>query len=388
MGNGQTRPGDQAVSTTAQTTDHTQAQTSLSEQQWRINLPADRQGLGMTQAQATGIEGTYGAPSMPAARATTEQLQPKSANIGSPKFVYNPESAPAVPIASTNTGFKPVDYNVDQKSGGYPGTLLPAEVSTFLGPAVVGVPGTIKRWAPELDKKFSWVEPAYTAEKHVSAATELTFNRAQKRAVPFLRSLKDAYNSDPALQAAEALAPAARTTAEEQLVERAQIARSAWNQTKMAAAGNNPISPIDFRDLASDPKVHAPSAASGWRAVQDFEHAQTSLITERAANLTAVQRAERGLYDAEIKAAKNARLKDFGALGAATVINFAVDQVAPKDDPSWLSVAADYAAPAIMFAELSGLGKWEPVVKGGVIVGTHLLTHFLLDRNIEDEQKK
>lgn len=386
MGDGANRPVDQVLNNPAKLA--SEHQITLSEQQWRMASPQKDTRQGLAQTQATGVEGTYGAPAMPPADSHVTMPQKTSAVQPPGTFTYNPTDT-SHPVASTpKTGFKPIEFDPDKRVGGDPWTQLPEHVARFLGPAVVGIPMTTRRWAPELDRTFSFNAPEYAVAKNVSAATESTFLRSQKRAVPFLRSLKDSYNADPAVQAAEKLPVSARTTAQDELLERAFNARNAWQAAKNAASGSNPVHAIDFRELAKDPKVHAPTAAAGWTAVTDFERAQTALISERTTNLASQRAAEKAIFDGEIRAAKMGRLKDFGALGAATVINFAVDEIAPRNDPSWLTVAGDMAAPAVMALELSGAGKWEPVIKAGVIVGTHLATHFLFDKNTEDEKPK
>ncbi|HEY9754148.1 MAG TPA: hypothetical protein V6C97_03180 [Oculatellaceae cyanobacterium] len=389
MGDGANRPVDQALNNPAKLA--SEHQITLSEQQWRMASPQKDTRQGLAQAQATGVEGTYGAPAMPPSDSHVTIPRKTSAVPSADTFKYNP-TAPidtSHPVASTQKShFNPIPFDPDKRVGGDPWTQLPEHVARFLGPAVVGIPMTARRWAPELDRTFSFNAPEYAVAKNVSAATESTFLRSQKRAVPFLRSLKDSYNADPAVQAAEKLPPSARTTAQDQLLERAFNARNAWQAAKNAASGSNPVYAIDFRELAKDPKVHTPSAAAGWSAVTDFEKAQTALISERTTNIATQRTAEKAIFDGEIRAAKNGRLKDFGALGAAAVINLAVDEIAPRNDPSWLTVAGDMAAPAVMALELSGAGKWEPVIKAGVIVGTHLATHFLCDRNTENEKPK
>lgn len=267
---------------------------------------------------------------------------------------YNPE--PKYPVETKDSGsFRPIVQSVEKVG----------QTALGLKAASAGAP----IWEP---KEFHFTPPSFKDAPLVSPETLGDFQNKRLEAFNFLnRQTTNAtfeargMHTDPIL----------RTPSEEAIIEKLTTLRQIRGETKFS--GVIPEMKVDISRL--DPSI---KEQQGYENLEKFSTAQDKLIEERGNNVRDLGAKERALYESNISAAKWGRAASVGALLGSEAVNIAVDQIDPRKE-SAISVVADTVSPLVMAARLTPMGKWAPAAQAAVIVGTHLATHFLLDKPVD-----
>ena len=328
-----------------------------------------------------GLQGTYGSPAFPVAdvqsRPATGPIVPASSK---PYSFDGPTSAPNSGKADTST-FVPKPYNIDREVGGAPGYNLADDGAQIIGTAVGGFMA-LKKQLPTLTKGFKFAPKPFAEAPGVAVSTIEDFKDARSPAHKFLgaehrRLLRKAGNlsGDPANYSPEQTALVERMNGVYQLKEKT---------TAELEEGNNPIKKVDFSALTGDTRTQTQFAR-----ITEFQGAQDKLITERATTVQRLGAEAQKAYDTEQRSAKVALGLDLGALvGSQLVDDFVVDKITPRNRTSLITTVTDFAAPvAVMAMSLTSLGKWAPLAKAGIIIGTHTISHLAFDKQVDDAAK-
>ncbi len=374
---------------------------ALAEEAWR-HRPTPYQALenkshrGIAQAQARpdgtriGPQGADGAPvfapvenvpppAVAPGKAGADPVMPGK-DIAAPKgYTYNPLG----PSTTADSGtFKPAAYDPARKIGSDQGMELLDRGAKVLGTGI-GLAATYRMWEPELAKTFQFTDPGFITAgptSQIKAGTWMDFRDTRGRAFSYLESNSDAIKSSAAYKKIPK-DPTRWTSKQTDLMDKVNAIDEAKNSVSAAReAGSAPLSKVNFSAL--DPSLKASTYLT------DFEKAQQTLILERAKSITDMEARSKKVFDAEKKLAKFGAIKDVSALFLAEGTNLAVDYVMPRNDKSAITAGVDFAAPFVMAAEMSALKGWAPVVKFGVISGSHLISHWMFDKPVDENNPK
>ena len=140
---------------------------------------------------------------------------------------------------------------------------------------------------------------------------------------------------------------------------------------------------VDLTRLADDTR-----AQKAFGAVTDFEQAQSTAIAEHQADMARLTAEERVAYANTRRATTASFCNDVGALFGAQAAELAIDWFTPRNFVSKKTIVADFIIPAVaMGMDMSPLGKWAPLARAGIMVGTHAAFHLAFDKQVDNNNK-
>jgi len=154
--------------------------------------------------------------------------------------------------------------------------------------------------------------------------------------------------------------------------ERLSNVRAALAETTTSVV---PKSPLNLNVFDSDIRKQA-----GWSSMEELVGAQPKVFVEREAGSAA-------LFDSQMKAHNQGRIGSWAnagtsiaALIGATTTDYYIDKAIPRSQTSPLTMAATIAAPLVFGFEMTPVGKFAPLVKFGIVVGSHALMREFADK--------
>jgi hypothetical protein len=136
---------------------------------------------------------------------------------------------------------------------------------------------------------------------------------------------------------------------------------------------------IDFSRLEDDTRRQ-----KAFSAVTDFEKAQDNVIAEHRADMARLTAEEREAYANTRRAATTSFHNDISALFGAQAAELAIDWFMPRNVVSKKTLVADFIIPSVaMGMNMTVLGKWAPLARAGIMVGTHAAFHLAFDQQVD-----
>lgn len=323
--------------------------------------------------QPVGPAGGYGAPAIPGQDVITRPNQRGAAPSGPTPYDFGdtgtPSSAP-VPIH---------DYDLYGKIGGSSFDNYPdyaARMASTAGALYI----TGKRYFPTLTKGFEYTVPPFHEANGVAAAT---INDLAKTRIPAHMFLKAEHARLASLARGLSPDPDRNTEPENELISQVKRVRNLRDMTtKELMEGDNPIRKVDFSGLSADTKNQR-----AFITVTNLEKAQDTLITERLATVEKLKADAKTAFLAEKGTAKKELGLNFGAVLGAQVVDYAIDQISPRNRIGWETTVTDLVAPLAATAfSMSKIGKWAPLTRFGIIVGAHTVSHLIFDEQIDEKK--